>query len=333
MNAKLLPTVGISCGDPNGIGIEVILKSLKDPTCLDLFLPVIYCNYKLIDYQNKFYGLDLKLQKLESDSEFIPNKINVVNVHDNNFTIDFGKLTSKGGQISFQSLELLTRAVKQKRVDFMVTAPINKKNIQNKEFHFPGHTDYLSKKFDGNTLMFMISEKLKLALLTDHIPINKVSAKINSVLIKKKVSILNNSLKKDFLISNPNIAVLSINPHVGDEGVIGNEDQKVLVPAVKDIANQGTYVSGPYSADSFFGSGLYKKFDAVIAAYHDQGLVPFKTLTFGQGVNFTAGLDVIRTSPDHGTAYEIAGMNIADPSSFKNAIYSGFKIFNNRKLN
>ncbi|MFL2638986.1 MAG: 4-hydroxythreonine-4-phosphate dehydrogenase PdxA [Flavobacteriaceae bacterium] len=331
MNSKSIPVVGISCGDPNGVGIEVILKSLKNSKLLGSFTPIIYCNYDIMEYQNKFFEINIKLNKLEFNHHPIPGQINVVSVSKNNFITDFGKSKPEAGQISLDSLEFLTKAIKLNKVDVMVTAPINKKNIQNKNFEFPGHTDYLSKTFNNESLMFMISENLKIALLTDHIPIEKVCLKIDKKLIKNKINLLFKSLRADFLVAKPKIAVLSINPHVGDDGVIGNDDQNVLIPALNEIRSNFPYISGPYSADSFFGSKMYKNFDAVLASYHDQGLIPFKTLTFGNGVNFSAGLSVVRTSPDHGTAYEIAGKNIADYSSFKSAIYSALRIFNNRK--
>ena len=331
MNSKSIPVVGISCGDPNGVGIEVILKSLKNSKLLGSFTPIIYCNYDVVEYQNKFFEINIKLNKLEFNHHPIPGQINVVSVSKNNFITDFGKSKPEAGQISLDALEFLTKAIKLNKVDVMVTTPINKKNIQNKNFEFPGHTDYLSKTFNNESLMFMISENLKIALLTDHIPIEKVCLKIDKKLIKNKINLLFKSLRADFLVAKPKIAVLSINPHVGDDGVIGNDDQNVLIPALNEIRSDFPDISGPYSADSFFGSKMYKNFDAVLAAYHDQGLIPFKTLTFGNGVNFTAGLSVVRTSPDHGTAYEIAGKNIADYSSFKSAIYSALRIFNNRK--
>ena len=212
----------------------------------------------------------------------------------------------------------------------MVTAPINKENIQNEKFNFPGHTDYLSDKLDGDSLMFMISDELKLGLLTDHVPVNEIISNVKPDKIKKKISIMEKSLKMDFDIIKPKIAVLSINPHVGDGGVIGEEDQTILIPTLLEISKSGTLIAGPFSSDSFFGARLYKNYDAVLAIYHDQGLIPFKTLSFGEGVNYTAGLNKVRTSPDHGTGYDIAGKNIADPSSFKNAIFSAIEIYKKR---
>ena len=218
-------------------------------------------------------------------------------------------------------------------IDGLVTGPINKNNIQNSDFDFKGHTDFLDTYFNGDALMFMISSKIKIALLTEHVPINKVVDQITTELIKNRVQLVENSLKNDFMIKKPKIAILSINPHVGDGGVIGKDDGVILIPTIQEISKSGIDISGPYASDSFFGTNMYKSFDAIIATYHDQGLIPFKTLTFGNGVNFTAGLNVVRTSPDHGTAYDIAGKNIANPSSFKSAILQALNIIKNRQKN
>jgi len=330
MKAKLLPVVGITCGDPNGIGIEIILKSFLDKQILEFFVPVVFSNYQLLCEQAAFFNIELKFNKIKYGAKPKRGEINVVNAWENKFITEFGKPTKSSGENSYKSLELATKSVIEDNVEVMVTAPINKKNIQNEKFDFPGHTDYLSAKFNAESLMFMISEKLKIGLLTDHLSINKVVSEINNEKIKKKISLMEKSLKMDFGITRPKIAILSINPHVGDDGVIGNEDQEILIPTLIEIAKSGTLVSGPYSSDSFFGSGLYKNYDSVLAIYHDQGLIPFKTLSFGEGINFTAGLDKVRTSPDHGTAFDIAGKNIADPTSFKNAIFSAIDIYNNR---
>ena len=231
------------------------------------------------------------------------------------------------------SLEASATSLAENKIDVLVTAPINKNNIQNENFEFPGHTDYLAKKFEGKSLMFMVSEDLKVGLVTDHIPIKKVHSNITKDKVKEKFSLINESLIKDFGIQRPKIAVLSIDPHVGDGGTIGDDDDKILKPALKEISETENFVFGPFSSDSFFGSGLYKKYDAVLAIYHDQGLIPFKTLSFGEGVNYTAGLTKIRTSPDHGTGYDIAGKGLADNTSFKKAIFSAIEILNSRKLN
>ena len=267
---------------------------------------------------------------LEKNQSPKSNQVNVIDMKEKGFNIEFGNVTKHAGLIAFNSLKHTSAALKDGNIDYMVTAPINKNNIQSKEFDFPGHTDYLTNFFDGEGLMFMISEDLKVGLLTDHIPLNKITNNLSDQIISSKIKTMHFSLKNDFSISSPKIAILSINPHVGDDGVIGIDDQDILVPAIKKLIDQGYEIHGPYAADSFFGSGMYKKYDAIMAVYHDQGLIPFKTITFGNGVNFTAGLNKVRTSPDHGTAFDIAGKNIANHSSFMNSIKYGLHIFNNR---
>ena len=330
MKKKLFPIVGISCGDPNGIGIEIILKSFKDPRILEFFIPVIFANFKLLSDQAAFFNIDIKFNKIKFGEPPKQGQINVISSWENEFITQFGTPTKLSGEISYKSLELATKSIIENKIEVLVTAPSNKKNIQNQKFDFPGHTDYLSSKFNGTSLMFMISERLKIGLLTDHIPINQVVSKINKEKIKEKISVMERSLQIDFGIVKPKIAVLSINPHVGDGGIIGSEDEDILIPTLIDISKSGTLISGPFSSDSFFGSGAYNNYDSVLAIYHDQGLIPFKTISFGEGVNFTAGLNKIRTSPDHGTAFDIAGNNIADPTSFKNAIFSAIDIYRNR---
>ena len=239
----------------------------------------------------------------------------------------------KMGEFAVKSLKRATQALKENEIDVLVTAPINKHNIQSESFNFPGHTDYLAKELEGDSLMFMVTNDLRVGLLTDHVPVKDVSSHINKALIDKKINTIYNTLQTDFGIRRPKIAVLGINPHTGDNGVIGKEDDEVLRPSLKALVDSGKLVYGPYAADSFFGSGNYKNFDAIVAAYHDQGLIPFKTLSFGKGVNYTAGLSKIRTSPDHGTAFEIAGKGEANETSFKEAIYLAIRIFNNRLEN
>ena len=333
MEEKTLPIVGISCGDPNGIGIEVILKSLDDNRMLEFLTPVIFSNNNLITDQITAFNLQTQCNKISSNQNPLKGKINIINVWEENFKTEFGKATAKSGELSYLSLEATTNALINSKIDVMVTAPINKKNIQNKDFKFPGHTNYLASKLKGESLMFMVNDGLRVGLLTDHIPINEITSSISLEKITKKIMIMERSLQIDFGIQRPKIAVLSVNPHVGDGGVIGKEDEVVLTPALLEISNKGTLLFGPFSADSFFGSRTHEKYDAILAIYHDQGLIPFKTLSFGEGVNYTAGLNKIRTSPDHGTGYDIAGKNLANPNSFKNAIFSAIEIFNNRKLN
>ncbi|HET8809973.1 MAG TPA: 4-hydroxythreonine-4-phosphate dehydrogenase PdxA, partial [Flavobacteriaceae bacterium] len=272
-------------------------------------------------------------QGIPDASQAIDGKVNVVNVWKENIEIDFGKEDKKIGEYAFKSLEASVKALKKNQVDVLVTAPINKSTIQSENFNFPGHTDYLAKQLEGESLMFMIAPEglgLKVGLLTDHVAVKDIAETIDPELIERKTKIISQTLQQDFGIRKPKIAVLGINPHSGDNGVIGKEDEEVLKPTIKKMNERGLLIYGPYSADSFFGSKNYKNFDAIIAAYHDQGLIPFKTLAFGQGVNFTAGLEKIRTSPDHGTAYEIAGKGKADHKSFQEAVFLALKIFKKR---
>ncbi|OMP32715.1 4-hydroxythreonine-4-phosphate dehydrogenase PdxA [Mangrovimonas sp. DI 80] len=322
--------VGISVGDLNGIGPEIILKTFEDPRMLEFCTPVIFASIKVMSFYKKHTGSSVNLHGIHDLGQIVEGKINVLNVWKENVTVEFGKEDLKIGTYAVRSLEAATQALKKGTVDVLVTAPINKHNIQSETFKFPGHTDYLAKELGGKSLMFMVTEDLKVGLLTDHVPVKDVPKKITPQLIQEKINTVYTSLVKDFNINRPRIAVLGINPHAGDNGVIGEEDDKVLGPTLKKIRESGKLVYGPYSADSFFGSNNYKNFDAVVASYHDQGLIPFKTISFGQGVNFTAGLDKIRTSPDHGTAYEIAGANKADESSFKEAVFTALQIFKNR---
>lgn len=323
--------VGISIGDLNGIGGEIVLKTLEDPRMLEFFTPVIFASVKTISFLNKHFDLKLNFNGINNFNQIILGKINVYNVWNDKCNIEFGQENPEMGAYAIKSLQAATAALKEDQIDVLVTAPINKHNIQSEEFNFPGHTDYLAQQLEGTSLMFMVSRDLRVGLLTDHVPVKDVSKHITKKLIKDKLDIIYQSLGRDFKISKPKVAVLGINPHTGDNGVIGKEDDETLRPTLDEIRKKGRLVYGPYAADSFFGSKNYKNFDAIIAAYHDQGLIPFKTLAFGQGVNFTAGLNKIRTSPDHGTAYEIAGKGEADESSFKEAIFTAIQIYKNRK--
>ena len=327
------PVLGISTGDPNGIGIEVILKSLEKINFIGKFTPVIFSNYKLIEEQKRIFNVNCEIVPINNIENLSRNSVNVFNINNKDFDIEFGKSNSDGGEISRLSLRLAVEFLKNSMIDGLVTGPINKNNIQNNDFNFKGHTDFLDSCFNGQALMFMVSSEIKIALLTEHIPIDKVVGEITTELIKSRIKLVKNSLKNDFNINKPKIAVLSINPHVGDGGVIGKHDDIILSPTIQEVSKSGIDISGPFASDSFFGTNMYKSFDAIIASYHDQGLIPFKTLTFGNGVNFTAGLDIVRTSPDHGTAYDIAGKNIANPSSFSSAILEALNIIKNRKKN
>ena len=322
--------LGISIGDLNGIGCEVALKTFEDVRMFDFCTPIIFASNKTISGQQKALGISIPFNGVHEASKAVDGKLNIVNVWKQVPNIQFGEATKEAGDFALQSLKAAVAALKNGEIDVLVTAPINKNNIQAEDFKFPGHTDYLAQELEGESLMFMVTDDLKIGLLTDHVAVKDVSTAIIPRLIRDKVNTIEKSLKMDFGIQKPKIALLGINPHSGDNGVIGKEDDEVLKPVIKEMANNGHLVFGPYSADSFFGSDNYKNFDAVLAAYHDQGLIPFKTLSFGRGVNFTAGLNKVRTSPDHGTAYEIAGQGKADHSSFKEAVFMAIKIFRNR---
>ena len=322
--------VGISVGDLNGIGTEVLLKTFEDARMLEFCTPVIFGNVKVLSFIKKTFNLTCNLHGIDSLDQLVIGKINVLNVWKEGVNVDFGKNDETVGTYAIKSFTEAVAALKDKKIDVLVTAPINKYNIQSEDFKFPGHTDYLDQELEGDALMFMVQGNLRVGLLTDHIPVNEVSSHLTEELIRKKILTINTSLKKDFKINKPKIAVLGVNPHSGDNGVIGKEDDAVVKPALKRLFEEGVMVFGPYSADSFFGSGQYEKYDAVIAAYHDQGLIPFKTLSFGNGVNYTAGLEGIRTSPDHGTGYDIAGKGIADNNSFKEAVYLALDVYHSR---
>ena len=322
--------VGISIGDLNGIGSEIVLKTFQDQRMLEFCTPVIFASVKVLSFLKKQYNLELNLHGIDAIDKIVPKKINVLNVWKEPIDINFGKQDNTMGQYAIKSLEAAVTSLKKNEIDALVTAPINKANIQSEHFNFPGHTDYLQQELQGDSLMLMISESLKVGLLTDHVAVKDISTSITREVIEKKINTIHKTLIQDFGVAKPKIAVLGINPHTGDNGVIGNEDDTIMRPTLDNLRNNGKTVFGPYAADSFFGSANYKNFDVIIAAYHDQGLVPFKTLAFGSGVNYTAGLSHIRTSPDHGTAYDIAGKNKADFTSFRAAVFSAISIFKTR---
>jgi 4-hydroxythreonine-4-phosphate dehydrogenase len=322
--------VGISIGDLNGIGAEVVLKTFEDDRMLDFCTPVIFASSKTMEFLKRHFNSTINFNDINNINQLLPGRVNVFNSWNEGVNINFGKEDFKIGEYAVKSLESATKALKEGVIDVLVTAPINKYNIQSETFKFPGHTDYLAQQLEGESLMFMVTDTLRVGLLTDHVPVKDVVDHISSELIEKKINTVYKSLQQDFKIRRPKIAVLGINPHTGDNGVIGREDDDIMRPTLKKIKESGKLVFGPYAADSFFGSNNYKNFDAIIASYHDQGLIPFKTLSFGQGVNFTAGLNKIRTSPDHGTAYEIAGKGEADEGSFKEAVFAAIAIFKNR---
>ncbi|GGD80492.1 4-hydroxythreonine-4-phosphate dehydrogenase PdxA [Planktosalinus lacus] len=323
--------VGISIGDLNGIGPEIVLKTFEDPRMLEFCTPVIFASVKTMSLIKKALEINVNFQGIDHLNKLVHGKVNILNVWRESADISFGTETPMMGEYAIKSLQAAVKALKTDEVDVLVTAPVNKHNIQSEKFKFPGHTDYLAQELGGESLMFMVSDTLRVGLLTDHIPVNEISKHITKSLIEKKINLIHAALKQDFRVTVPKIAVLGINPHTGDNGVIGKEDDEVLRPTLQKINHSGKIVYGPYAADSFFGSGNYKNFDAIVAAYHDQGLIPFKTISFGSGVNFTAGLSKVRTSPDHGTAYDIAGKNEADFTSFREAVFKAIQIYNNRK--
>lgn len=322
--------VGVSIGDMNGIGPEVILKTFEDTRMLEICTPVIFANTKIVSFLKKSYNLNTFIQGIDKLDQIVLGKINVLNLWREGVNLESGKLDENIGKYAIKSFQAATTALKNNQIDVLVTAPINKYNIQAEDYKFAGHTDYLNEQLEGDALMFMIHEDIKVGLITDHVPIAELSKHINSKLIEKKITTINHSLIADFKINKPKIAVLGLNPHSGDNGVIGKEDDEIIKPSLEKIFKSGIQVFGPFSADSFFGSNQYKNFDAVVAMYHDQGLIPFKTLSFGEGVNFTAGLNKVRTSPDHGTGFDIAGKNKADEGSFREAVYSAIDIYKNR---
>lgn len=322
--------IGISIGDLNGIGSEVVLKTFEDVRMLEFCTPVVFANVKILSFIKRNLESAVVLHGIDKLDQIVPGKINVLNVWKEGVDLNLGVNDDKVGEYAIKSFVAATKALKDGLVDVLVTAPINKYNIQSEDFKFPGHTDYLDQELEGDALMFMVQDNLRVGLLTDHVPINEVASRLTEELIVKKIATVKKSLIRDFSIPNPKIAVLGLNPHCGDGGVIGKEDEELIKPVLKKMFDKGTAVFGPFAADGFFGSGHYEKFDAVIATYHDQGLVPFKTLSFGKGVNFTAGLDKVRTSPDHGTAYDIAGKGIADFNSFKEAVYLAIDVYRSR---
>lgn len=331
MNNSEKIKLGISIGDFNGIGIEIILKTFLDKRMLDFCTPIIFGSTKLISAYKKSMDLNVPFNGVKKATNAIEGKVNIVNLWKEDLKIEFGLATKTAGKYAFKSLEAATNALINNEIDVLVTAPINKDNIQSENFKFPGHTEYLEAKIGGESLMILMTEELKIGLITGHIPIAEISKTITPELIKKKVAIMHETLIQDFAITKPKIAILGLNPHCGDNGVIGKEDDEIIKPTLAEIQNEGKLVYGPYSADSFFGSKNYKNFDGILAMYHDQGLAPFKTLSFGGGVNYTAGLNKIRTSPDHGTAYELAGKNEANINSFKEAIFTALEIFKTRE--
>ncbi len=323
------PRIGITLGDLNGVGPEVVIKALADHRMLDVITPVIYGSAKVISFYRKQLNIeDFNYTQVRNNGQFAPRNINVVNCWDDNLEISPGKASTESGKAAFIALKQASEELKEGTIDALVTAPIDKQTIHSDEFPFAGHTEFLTQFFGAaESLMFMVSDTLRVGLVTGHIPVKEIAASITQENIESKLKIMEQSLRKDFGISKPRIAVLGLNPHAGDGGLIGDEEDLFIKPVIEGYKNRGKLVYGPFSADGFFASGSHIKYDAILAMYHDQGLIPFKAIAFNEGMNFTAGLKVVRTSPDHGTGYNIAGKNLANESSLRNAIYGAADIF------
>lgn len=324
--------VGITLGDVAGIGPEIIMKTFSEDHLYKQFTPILYGNPRVLSYYKKIFNLDkFQYSSIKGYGNLSHNSLNIIPVWEEEFPITPGTPTEITGNYALKSLQAACDALKNKQIDVLVTSPINKKVMHSEQFPYAGHTEYLMNYFGAkDNLMFMVSENLRVGLVTNHSPIKDVASKISKEKIIRKLQLMNTSLMEDFGIDKPRIAVLGLNPHAGDGGVIGNEETNIILPAVQEAKNMGITVFGPYPADGFFASCNYKKFDGVLAMYHDQGLIPFKYIAGEDGTNFTAGLEVVRTSPDHGTAEDIAGKGIADETSFRQAIYTAIDIFNNR---
>jgi len=325
--------IGITMGDINGIGTEVIIKALSDERVMEHFIPIIYGSSKVVAYyKNIVNSENFQFSSITNASSSSQNRINVLNCWEEQAEITMGKATEIGGKFAHIALDRAVRDFKQNAIDAIVTAPINKHAMKQSGFGFPGHTEFLAEQFkSAKSLMMMVSSEMRVALVTNHVPVSQLGTIITKELVEQKLNTLHQSLIEDFGIEKPTIAILGINPHAGDDGSIGTEDDEITRPVVIAAKKAGKNVMGPYPADGFFGSNTQRKFDAILAMYHDQGLIPFKALSFGDGVNFTAGLPVVRTSPDHGTAYDIVGKDLADPSSLRTAIYNALDIARERK--
>ena len=326
-NEKIV--VGITQGDINSISYEVIIKALMDNRIMDFCIPVVYGSPKVAAYHRKALNIDnFSFNNIRAAEDANPKRANIINCIDENTRVELGKSTKTGGEAAFLALEDAVEDLKQGKIDVLVTGPINKENIQSDKFSFAGHTEYLQYKFDAEeVLMLMINELFRIGVVTGHVPLAQVSQHISKEKVLNKIEILNKSLIKDFGIRKPRIAVLGLNPHASDNGLIGDEEKESIIPAIEEAKEKNILALGPLPADGFFGSGSYSKFDGILAMYHDQGLIPFKALSYEGGVNYTAGLSVIRTSPAHGTAFEIAGLDEGSPDSFRKAIYQACDIF------
>ena len=327
------PVIGITCGDINGIGIELIIKTFGDSRILDICTPLIFANNKVFNFYRKSVpDININFISIKDFNRINHKQINLFNCWEEEVSITPGTLTETGGKYAVKSLVIAAQALKEGKIAGLVTAPIHKKNTQSAEFNFTGHTPYLKNLFGvADVAMFMVAENIKVALLTEHVAVKEIAQHVTKENILSKLQIINSSLKKDFGITKPRIAVLGLNPHAGDEGLIGKEDEEIIKPAIKEAKQKDIFCFGPYPADAFFARGQHEKFDGVLAMYHDQGLIPFKSLAIGEGVNFTAGLNAVRTSPDHGVAFDIAGKGKADEASFREAVFKCVDIINSRK--
>lgn len=326
--------VGITQGDMNGVGYEVILKTFADATMLELCQPIIYGSPKVAAYHRKAMDLPANFSIINTAAEAVENRLYVVNCTDDEVKVEFSKPTADAGKAAFSALEKAIEEYREGLIDVIVTAPINKNTIQSEDFNFPGHTEYIEEKLgDGQkALMILMKDDFRVALVTGHLPVSQIASHLTKELIEEKIEIFNRSLKQDFGIQVPRIAVLALNPHAGDGGLLGQEEEEIIIPALNEMSAKGIFCFGPYPADGFMGSGNFAHFDGVLAMYHDQGLAPFKALAMDEGVNYTAGLPVVRTSPAHGTAYDIAGKGQASEDSFRQAIYVAMDVFRNREF-
>ncbi|MEO9144494.1 MAG: 4-hydroxythreonine-4-phosphate dehydrogenase PdxA [Ginsengibacter sp.] len=327
------PVIGFSCGDVNGIGPELIIKSLADSRMLDFCTPLIFASNKVINfYRKSLPDVNFNFSSIKEFSKINPKQVNIFNCWEEEIAITPGELNETGGTYAVKSLKAATEALKDGNIQALVTAPLHKKNVHSAEFPYTGHTPFFKDFFEQkDVLMLLAAGNFRVGLVTEHVAVKDICPLITKENILSKINLLNSSLKRDFNIEKPKIAVLALNPHAGDEGLIGSEEEEIIKPAVKEAKHHNILVMGPYSADGFFARGYQNKFDAVLAMYHDQGLIPLKSLAFGEGINFTAGLPVVRTSPDHGTAFDISGKNKADPSSFTASIFGALDIIRNRR--
>ena len=326
--------VAITQGDTNGVGYEVILKVFSDPNILELCTPIIYGSPKIASYHRKALNLEVPYTIINHAEEARDGRVNLLACFDDEIKIEMGQPSQEAGAAALKALDRAMTDYRSELYDVLVTAPINKATIQSPGFHFPGHTEYIETSVgEGQkALMILMNETLRVALVTTHLPIKDIAKAITKEGIIEKATIFHKALKRDFRISSPRIAVLSLNPHAGDNGLLGSEEKDIILPAIEELADKGIQAFGPFAADGFFGSGAYDRFDGVLAMYHDQGLAPFKTIALESGVNYTAGLPIVRTSPDHGTAYDIAGKGVADENSMRQAIFTAIDVFRNRKF-